>query len=124
KTRLLAYLPQNTRQLVLFVLSPLLILLLLWAVYRRRRGATERPREFSPAALAATGEEALTAVELDKAAANPGRANTPPQTAIAVAAGAPLDEVEEYIAHGRYDQAQELLDRALGEHPDSQALRL
>lgn len=127
KTRLLTYLPQDSKRLVLLVSSLLLVLLLplLWAVRRhRRRGATGLPYEFSPEAPAPTSEQALATVNLDKIALNLDRANTQPQPATAVDEGTPLEEADAYIAYGRYDQAQELLDRALGEHPDSQELRL
>lgn len=123
KARFLAYLIQAAKPLALLVSGLLVALLLLWAV-RRRRGATALPRALMPAALAPIMGQAFAAIKPGKAALNLAYADVQSQTGTAVRESTPLDEAEAYIACGRYDQAQERLDRALGEYPDSQELRL
>ncbi|HET8700262.1 MAG TPA: FimV/HubP family polar landmark protein, partial [Nitrococcus sp.] len=120
KTRLLGYLSQWLAPLVAGVL--LALALLLWVV-RRRRGAAMPLRRRSAQAGAPDMGQALATAKLDKATPSLDSANTL-QAVTAVAESTPLEEAETCIAYGHYAQAQELLDRALGEQPDSQELRL
>lgn len=95
-----------------------LLLLLLLLVQRRRRAVSaDDAEEGLPAPqVAAVGGAAAGGA----AAAGDGGHQA---DGIAAEAGDPLEEAELYLAYGRADQAQEVLDRALGEDPDNLALR-
>lgn len=95
-----------------------LLLLLLLLVQRRRRAASAEEvdeglpaPQVAPAAGAAAGD------------ATAGRDRGHEADGIAAEAGDPLEEAELYLAYSRADQAQEVLDRALGEDPDNLRLR-
>ncbi|MCO6440442.1 MAG: hypothetical protein J5I81_05000 [Nitrococcus mobilis] len=122
KTRLLAYLPLEAKRVGLLGMGLLLVLMLLWAA--RRRSAATRRRTLPPAAVGSAGAQAVTSVESAGTRASLGRADVRAQASSALDESNLLDEAEAYIAYGRYDRAQELLDHALGEHPDNRELRL
>ncbi|PWG61162.1 FimV/HubP family polar landmark protein [Sediminicurvatus halobius] len=91
------------------------LLLLLLLVQRRRR-----------AAAADAADEGLPAPAVAPVAAAGGAAAGVAggdSAGISAEAGDPLEEAELYMAYGRADQAQEVLDRALGEEPDNIELR-
>lgn len=121
--QLLSYLHQDPKRLVLIILGLLLVILLVFWEVRRRRGTFTESRKSQPETLASGIGAASGAALADKAASASGHAGPHPQAA-AVGESNPLDEVEAYLAYGRYEQAQELLDHALGENPDNIELRV
>ncbi len=122
KARLLGYLPVDAKTAGLLGMGLLSVLVLLWTVRRRSVGAGRRT--FSTEAVGSTEAQALTSVEPAGTRASLGRADVRAQAGSTVDERDLLDEAETYIAYGRYDRAQELLDHALGEHPDNRELRL
>ncbi|MDN5848993.1 MAG: tetratricopeptide repeat protein [Nitrococcus sp.] len=120
--RILTYLPQSAKGVVLLASGLLLTLSLLWAVWRRRGSPAVR-REPQRGAFARGIEQALALVKPGSAASNVGHSDRHPQTET-LSERTTLDEAEAYVTQGQYDQAQELLDRALGEQPDNLELRL
>ncbi|EAR21242.1 FimV/HubP family polar landmark protein [Nitrococcus mobilis] len=122
KARLLAYLSLDAKRIGLLGVGLLLVLMLLWAL--RRRSAAARRHALPPEAPSSVGTRAVTSVEPAGTRANLGRADVQAQAGSAVEESNSLDEAEAYIAYGHYDRAQELLDHALGEHPDNRELRL
>lgn len=119
KSRLLGYLPQGAMSLGLLIGAGLLILALLWAVRRRR--VTARSHKGSEDTSGSAVGQAVASGE-----PTPILGHATVQSALGSTVGEsnPIDEAEAYIARGRYDQAQELLDHALGEHPDNRELRV
>ena len=119
KNRLLAYLPQGAVSLGVLLGALLLVLALVWAVRRRKAlGGSSKASEGASGAAAAepVGGREPTPI-LGHAAVEPALGST-------VGESSPLEEAEAYIAHGRYNAAQERLDHALGEHPDNRELRV
>ncbi|MDN5870611.1 MAG: tetratricopeptide repeat protein [Nitrococcus sp.] len=123
KARILDYLPAGAKWVVLLATGLLLALSLLWAI-RRRRSSSGPRREPQPEALAEGMEQAFAFVNPDSAATTAGHADGQPRVAAAASERTALDEAEACVARGQYEQAQELLDRALGEQPDNVELRL
>jgi len=103
----------------------LLLLLLLLVQRSRRGGATEDADEGLPTPQVAPVAAAGGAAAGGAAAAHAGEGHDEDseRDGIAAEAGDPIEEAELYLAYGRADQAQEVLDRALGEDPDNLVLR-
>lgn len=119
KSRLRDYLPQGAVSLGVLLGALFLMLALVWAVRRRKAlaGSSKAKESTSGAAVAEpVGSREPTPI-LGHAAVEPALGST-------VGESSPLEEAEAYIAHGRYNEAQELLDHALGEHPDNRELRV